>query len=748
MMSNILDRLIKISLYLLAFLVPIFFLPLTIWPVALNKQMLLSFLALFCLILWLVKIFFQGKLSIVWNKTALLVLAMILVFGISMFFSGTKAQSFWGMNIEPDSFFNLILFGLVFFLFANLSSYRVTEKSYSVTNISNILYAFLAGTGILSVLFLAQVFLKKPIFPWDFAQSLGFNPVGTVQALGLFLGAGFVLLASLITAEGNAEQNAEKTLTESALNQRINQRKFSVKSIFRLIKQVLPIILGILLFTCILLINYWLIWLGIALALVIIMAEMSKSIGQAFGQADLRKFVLPLFVLVFALIAIFIRVPTDKIIQILPEINLTQQASFDIAFKTLKQSPKNLVLGSGPASFAYQYSLYHLPGINLTDFWSLRFSQGASALLSFLSNTGILGAGLVLLLIIIFFAQGLKMIYRGQTSTDRGLTSTEPTRSMEQLAVFVPGAYLFVLWFFYPFNFTLGFSAFLMLGLWVSALNQCLDQRKISALKEFSFSDSPQKAFLTMIMCAILIVGSVIGMYKVSQKYRAALVFAQGLVSENLDDAIQKLSQAGALDPKDDYFRTLSGLFLAKINEVANDQESSQEQKQELFQQLVANAEASANAAAQINPKNSQNWLQLGAVYENLAIYGVEGALDLAIANYEKTKELDPQNPQIPLNIGRVYKAELEKIKFNMADLEGQELDQAKEKHKQNFDLSMQYFEKSLELKPNFSAAYFLIAQNYEANDEIEKALENYEIVLQLEPGNEEIEKKIEELQE
>ncbi len=55
-------------------------------------------------------------------------------------------------------------------------------------------------------------------------------------------------------------------------------------------------------------------------------------------------------------------------------------------------------------------------------------------------------------------------------------------------------------------------------------------------------------------------------------------------------------------------------------------------------------------------------------------------------------------------------------------------------------------FKKSAELKSNFSAAYYLTAQVYEIQGKTAEALQNYQIVLQLEPGNEEIQKKVEEL--
>lgn len=205
-MEQILNKIIRYSLYLLVFLLPLWFLPFTIFPVAANKQLLLAVFCFFIIILWAIKVFSSGKLSFICNKLTLAVFLLLLILGVSTFLSASKAQSFWGMNFEPDTFFSFILYTLTFFLFANLLK---EEKEVSKT-----IFAFLGGSGVLAALFLIDSFIH--IFPWDFAKSTGFNPIGTVQALSLFLTGAFVILVSLITAEKNAEPNAEGTLKQKS----------------------------------------------------------------------------------------------------------------------------------------------------------------------------------------------------------------------------------------------------------------------------------------------------------------------------------------------------------------------------------------------------------------------------------------------------------------------------------------------------------------------------------------------------
>jgi len=185
-----------------------------------------------------------------------------------------------------------------------------------------------------------------------------------------------------------------------------------------------------------------------------------------------------------------------------------------------------------------------------------------------------------------------------------------------------------------------------------------------------------------------------------------------------------------------------------------NDQELSEEDKSQVFQLLVSNTENSANSAVQLNPKNSQNWLQKASVYENFMSLGIEGTGELAVSSYQKAEQLSPQNPEIPFILGRVYKSQAERIQVQIALLEQAEekdeeaIKKLEENREKIFDMAIEKLKKSAQLKIDFSPAYYLMAQVYELKGEKELALENYKIVLLLEPGNEEVKDKVEQLQE
>ena len=725
-MEGILDKIIKCSLYSLVFLFSLFFLPLTVFPAALSKQILLSFIIFLVFILWVIKIISSGKISLRLGKLSGTVFLLLVVLGISFIFSSSKGQSFWGTSVEPDTFFNFILYALLFFAFANL-----LEKEKEIINTVSV---FLISSGILAFFFLVSSLFK--ILPWDFAKIPGFNLIGSAQTLSIFLGGGLVILIALITGS------------------RLGTAPVWGKVISKKAVQGLVLLLGVLLFGTLILINHWVTWIGIIFAITIIILERLYSSGGS-RQDILKNFGIPLIVLILCLIFTLVKIPLGNVLDIPPEVMPAYKSTFDIAFKTLQESAKSFILGSGPATFGYQYSLYRSTRLNISPFWQIRFLQGAAALPTFLVTFGVLGILAILLMMFVFFWQGFKnIISADQRKSGPGKQSGDKHQrsSAVQTALFVGGFYFFLSWFFYPADFSLMFATFLMMGLWAGSGSQK------NTTKTFSFSQSPKKAFLVMTACVLLVAGMFIGFYTICQKYIAALNYAQAfdLFEEekvNLDEVIIKLEKAAELDEKDIYFRDLSQTFLLKANEVLGNRELSQEQIQEALQQYISKAELSGTLATEINPQDSRNWLQLGNIYENL-ISLIEGVDQLALLSYEKAGELDPQNPEIPLSLGRIYKARADILQVQIATL-----NQSEEENKQAIieelqdllnrsqQLALDEIKKSIDLKPDFSPAYLTLAQVYESQGEKEQALQVYRILLQLVPGNEQIKIKIEALE-
>ena len=113
----IFQKITRISLYLLVFLIPLWFLPVTQEILNFQKQALLVILVLAAFVAWLAKTVREGELNIRMTWIHILVLAVLFTTSISTFFSLWRYGSFWGWPLNaPDSFLTILFLALLYFL--------------------------------------------------------------------------------------------------------------------------------------------------------------------------------------------------------------------------------------------------------------------------------------------------------------------------------------------------------------------------------------------------------------------------------------------------------------------------------------------------------------------------------------------------------------------------------------------------------------------------------------------------------
>jgi len=183
------DKFIKWGLYVFAFLLPLFFLPFNSNVVEMNKQLLLVAFALLLLVAWLGKIIARGRLEF---KKSLLNLGVIL-FLIAYLVSTCLSKNIYAglvgsAGTVSEAFFTVLSLAIVFFVIVNnlKSKKEIQSLLFSLT-----LSGFVAG--LFAVLQLAGKF----ILPWDFAQVINFNTIGSVNSLEIMLAALLILCAVL-----------------------------------------------------------------------------------------------------------------------------------------------------------------------------------------------------------------------------------------------------------------------------------------------------------------------------------------------------------------------------------------------------------------------------------------------------------------------------------------------------------------------------------------------------------------------
>ncbi|MBI1888845.1 MAG: hypothetical protein HYS15_02845 [Candidatus Spechtbacteria bacterium] len=626
--ATFLDKAPRYILYGILLFLPVFFLPFTSFQTDFNKQIFFSVALFSATLLFIANALRAGSLSI---KTHLLfapVLFLIAVLGISTYGSGAITHSFWGSQVEPDSFFNLILFALFFALLVFLFEGR--------EHAANAIYFFIAG-AVLDSLFVFAHSFSPALLPLGFTQSAAFNPFGSFYAFSLYAGAAFAAGLALLAANMTKAQKKGVAIKKTGF--------ITPRTLF------LGLALALLFFIE-LGVNFPIAWFALAVCSLVIV----YSFVHELPRGRMGFIALPLFVLACSFTFLFIRgIPFVGFLKAPVEVRLTHQATFNILEKTLRRSPKNLLFGSGPATFVNQYNLHRDGTANNSPFWDVHFSQGVGAFLSFFAAFGVLGGVLFVLFSGLFTVYGARwLLFRKSKSKGK----EEDHQSFELLAIFAGGLCFLIAWLFYTAQFLLLFGGFAMIALWVAIMGK---------KKEIQFVKSPQGTFWGMSGGVTLVVGLIFIFYTIGKNYYAELFFTRGAVYANngdLERGIPYLEKAAQLHRLDRYWRNLSNARLLYIGSLLRNSSLQDTQKRDLIQKNMLISESQAKEAIKINPNNVDNVLQIADFYASIAPIS-EGAFDFAVQNYSRAKNFDPENPSIPAKLGFVYlrKAEVLKTK-------------------------------------------------------------------------------------
>jgi len=636
---NILQKASKVLIYLLVFLLPIFFLPSTMDPLDFNKQILFGILIFIALIFWAAKIFFSPKLKINFSFLNLPILIPLFVYFLSTIFSLSSRESFFGFPLNvSEGFLTLLLFVIFYFLVSNL---------FKKEEVFGLFFSLLISAFFLTIFSFFQIFGK-----------INFNPFGSLNSLSIFIS--ILLPLSFFLS--------------------ISEKKFNL-----ILK-----IFSLSFLTFLILVNFPSAWLTLIF---------SCSILFIFGLLDLKKngkfiFVfLPMLLLIISLFFLAFKISLPKV-QIPTEISIAQSTEFQIAKSSLKNL-KSFFLGTGPATFIFDYSKYKPREINQTLLWSFRFKNGASEIQDKLITSGILG---ILSLFFIFF-------------TFLFLSLKERNSHL----IFSTFFAAFFCQFLYPANLSLLFLFWFLLSIF------SLSNSKIKIL-DFSPKIS---LFFSFLFVLIFIFGISLSFTQI-RNLLADIRYFQGIKAwqnGELDQGINFLERAIKLNSDLDlYQRDISQLYLRKLNETLGKGEDSQK-----IQSLTFLSTNSAKRATEISKNDVVNWNNLGFIYRNL-ISLVGGAEDWAIDSYQKAVELEPKNPYIFNEMGLIYLAQADLLTKS-----GKE-----EGAKENLAKAKESFQRAIDLKSDYAPAHFQLAMIYQREGKVKEAiskLEETKLIVPLDKG-------------
>ncbi len=516
-----------------------------------------------------------------------------------------------------------------------------------------------------------------------FTTNVG-TPVGSWNDLALFLGLTVIL--SLVTLEQLALTKVGRLL-------------------FAFVIVVSLLMLGV--------INFFTVWLVLGLtSLVMVVYSLGKD---KFNETQLpfmggktpNVTSLTVALVVFATSVLFVvggagfggwisKVTNVSYVEVRPSFESTANIARNVYHE-------NAFLGIGTNKFTDAWRLYKDDSINLTPFWNTEFNAGNGYITTFFVTTGVLGGLAWILFFAVFVVTGVRQLL-GTSESDRmwyfiGVSS------------FVSAVYIWGMSLIYVPGVVILLLGALCTGVAISALNMLSGKKNISILVGMN----RRTGFMLTLGVITIIVASVSVLYVTGRHYSSVYAFNKSVLlmqqGKSIDELEKEVTTAYQLSTSDIFARRIAEYQLARMNSLIALSSPTEDQQQQ-FKNASVNGVNAAQQAILIDANEPTNWAVLGGIYGVLASVGVEGAQDRALEALTKSRELNPKNP-LPYLESAIVEARTGK-----------------------FDESRSYIEQAINLKSNFTEAFFLLSQLEIAQGNVDAAIKSTQAIISLEPQN------------
>ncbi len=614
-------------------------------------------------------------------------------------------------------------------------------------------------SGILTKLFSTVGFL-------NILQSNFFNPIGaSVESLALFSAVILVLITALYS------YNIKGSKKMFALN----------------IKYYILFVLSLLI---LLLVNIPVAWMtaiiglasifSFALYIVYVNREDKDSVIEISIAPALSLFILSiLFLFLFSGsngLNVYKLIFRNSLPQ---EVVLSADYTRNIVWSGFKD---NILLGSGPGTFSYNFSAFRPSSFNNSQFWQLRFDKAPMHFIELFSTVGLLGGisylvvvGSFLFITFVF----LKNMFR--------------TKSEESYLAFAFSFAVFTLFIvqtLYLVNITLNFLFWFLLALAMVNWRFAYEKIFVTKIVDLNKYKDVRSIYMTFF---IVTIGLFLFFIVIQVKYYSAdVAYNNYRLSGNRDNLIT----ATRLNPRRlNYHIALAKDYLEEVREEINilsSPSSSDKINNERKQKLQINIQKAikeGEMAITVAPNSVIAWETIGVIYRDIRLIAV-GSLEPAIRYFKEAQRLEPTNPVLLTELGKLYlisnqtKNAVDSFEQAIAQKEnyfeahvglaktydklGQSdkaliiLEEVINKqpnveviyesgrlyYNQNkIDKAIERFTQAIQLRPEYANAIYSLGLAYQKKGDNINALKQFERVLELSPGNKTVIDIISELQ-
>lgn len=612
----------------LVFLLPLWFLPTSFFPVLFSKT-LLAGLAAFLL----AGIFILGRLrggSVLLPQSRVLLAAGLLpvAYLLSAYFSHSSGPSYLGHMIEIDTLFFVLIASLLLVLTV---AYVRTEQA-----VFNVAAALLGSFLLLSVYQLFHLLVSPSILSFGIFTGVSSTLLGSWTDMGAL--SGLVALLILITLELLPVEKATRAILYVAL---------AIAAVFLVVVNTMAV---------------WYILASSATMLALYRLSQAPK-GIAYHPRHI-PFRLVATVIISLFFIFFGPAVNSRISQTLGVSEIEARPSWQGTYEVAKQTILHQTLfGIGPNQFDRGWNLYRPQAVNVTPFWNIDFPMGIGVVPTSLVTVGIIGFLAWLFLLGSLVWEGYRVMREPRADVFTHYLT------LLTLGAAIYFAQLFVMHVPTSGVYLLGFIFF---GLFLAHLRN----RGSVQEREVTFTSNPVAGFGFIGLFILLLIGAIAGVYFLVEKSvglaffsKAAAVYAE---TQDLDRADVLVTRANRVDESDFYYRSLSQLRLIRLSNLLN--QSSvlpQDTVRAQFQTFLRDAIAYAQQAVAYDQYEYLNHVSLAQAYESVVPLKISNAYENALSTYLTAQSFAPMNPGLRLALGRL------ELLNGKPDLAGKYIDEA-----------------------------------------------------------------------
>jgi len=657
---------------------PIFFVPLANAPLNFTKSLFVIAGLVIILMLQTFLILRRGSLTVSAPPALYVFWVLVTVCIASALYSGDIKDALLG------DMFGVYTAGFMFFMATIMSVTYVLGASKVV--LRGLCLSIVGSGTVLALFHLFRAFFGTDFFTFSIFNSAFSSPYGMWNEVAIFFG--LIVISGLILIR-------QMLLTRASI---------AIVTIITALSLMMLVV-----------VNFYTVWVLLAIISLLLLIQILVDTHQQSESA--LRFVKPdeenqtisvvytMVVFVVALLFVVFNSTFSTAINSYTESRyLEMRPSASSTFNVMKQVLyADPLLGIGPNKFIDGWRLYKDPAVNETEFWDTSFAGGNGLVSTSMATTGALGILFWLVFLGMFIWHGFRFI-----------SCPLPVNKFWHIVgalAFVASVYLWITALIYLPSVPTMIVLAVTTGVFFSAYGVLRPVNKL----HISLFDKPVKKIVAVCVAIAVLCGMMVSLFVIVKQYGVVYEYTSLLNMGKEIDRKEKRERIGVLydrSPNDVFARQVASALLFSLDGMLKNTELIDEGKLAHFQDIAVQAIQAGQLATKTDPTEPLNWVTLGQLYSILTLAQIDGAYKMGMQAYDIAQELDPHNPGILL-----LKSQLES-------------------RNKDFDTARSLAAEAIDMKSNYTDAFFFLAQLDIVEGKIADAIEKSRMIVSVDPLN------------